>query len=518
MQQFVFPAFGETDYSETRENNTARVFVLHNAEVASFDAYCHMLKQMNYIPREHYMREGHSFAAYEKDGEGLFLNYFHAVRELYIVAEENCRYFSYTDTSQAETVSVQITQVELEDFGMCYAIRLSDGRFIVIDGGRGFDPDIERLYRCLRNGTPHSSPIIAMWILTHPHSDHFHGFMSFMERYGAEVTVEKFLLNFPEPTDTKHYPKLAHQDPRFTDTAEVIRIPLMYEYIKKTGAPVYMAHTGQKYTVGDANCEILACMDDTIHWSDNINATSLVIRMELAGQVILWATDAAFSIARLPEKHGTYLKADILQIPHHGFQSGNPDSEIQGYKLIQPQVCLLPVSAFNAYTAFSAFRKGTEYLMTQADIEELIPGTPQRTITLPYTPPSTAKREVERSYQAGHAAAGACVWYFSELSTDRPEDLTFTVLNTTHAPTTVWIDLFFKHSEQNLRHIKLSMKACQMRRICIVGDEVEGDALYFNWMSLKERGLPNSSPFTVRFRSDIPILVSHKEHAATYWT
>ena len=55
----------------------------------------------------------------------------------------------------------QITQLEQEDYGMSYVIRLSDGRFIVIDGGNNFEPDIDRLMNCLKAGSNSEKPVIA---------------------------------------------------------------------------------------------------------------------------------------------------------------------------------------------------------------------------------------------------------------------------------------------------------------------------------------------------------------------
>ena len=55
------------------------------------------------------------------------------------MAEDNCAYFDFADTPRTHSVSAQITQIKLEDFGMSYVIRLTDGRFIVIDGGRPED-------------------------------------------------------------------------------------------------------------------------------------------------------------------------------------------------------------------------------------------------------------------------------------------------------------------------------------------------------------------------------------------
>ena len=49
-------------------------------------------------------------------------------------------------------VTPEITQIALEDFGMSYVIRLSDGRFIVIDGGRDFEPESDKLFKALNDG------------------------------------------------------------------------------------------------------------------------------------------------------------------------------------------------------------------------------------------------------------------------------------------------------------------------------------------------------------------------------
>ena len=115
-------------------------------------------------------------------------------------------YFSYTDRFRGDMMAPQITQVHLEDFGLSYVIRLSDGRFIIFDGGWNFEPDRNRLFECLKAGSPDEKPVIAAWILTHPHGDHYLCFLGFMEQYGDQVVIEKFLFNFPEFDDIEHTP------------------------------------------------------------------------------------------------------------------------------------------------------------------------------------------------------------------------------------------------------------------------------------------------------------------------
>ncbi len=518
MFEWTIPAFGETDYLQSMENPRTQITRICGTDKENYAAYCRLLQENGFSAREGSRTDTHLFAAFRKENCAVFLNYYPTLRELYIVTEEDSAYFTYTDTPREAFVSPQITQITLEDFGMSYAIRLCDGRFIVIDGGREFEPDEDRLFKCLKAGSPYEKPVIAAWIFTHPHSDHFYCFVGFADRYGDQVEIEKFLFNFPEADDLVHYPKLTHQDARFTyNTQAAHYIGLMWERIERLGVPVYTAHTGQKYRIGDAQCEILASMDDTFLTDTNINAASLVIRMELAGQVILWAADSAFSSVKLAQKHGSHLKADILQIPHHGFQSGTAEGEIAAYDLIRPRTCLLPVSAYNAFTVFSTYREGTQYLMnTLPEVEEVITGTPQRTITLPYNPPPYAKKELERAFLAGRDNAGARTWIFSDLSTGRKEDFRFTLLNTSNFAAEVQIELFFETKKQQIRYIKTKVDAGALRRVNIIGEDVDSESLYFNWLSLKTQGIPENVPFAARFMCDVPIVVSHPDHTAAY--
>ena len=509
--------FNSLGFIESRTNATNRVFVKQDVGALALNEYCEALGKCGFIQKENRTVSGYRFVAYAKESTGVFLNYFESLGELTVAVEEDCNYFDFADTPRDISLPAQITQIELEDFGMSYAIRLPDGRFIVIDGGRDFEPDRDRLWKCLSDGSPDEKPVIAAWILTHPHSDHYLCFIGFMEQYGDRVEVERYILNFPEGDDIVHYPKIEKKDKRFEDSSGKTNIPRMWEQIKRSGGIAYTAHTGQKYVIGSASLEILASMDDTIHLSQNINASSLVIRMELCGQVILWATDASFSDARLPEKFGEHLKADILQVPHHGFQCGTAEAMKRGYDLISPSVCLLPVSEYNAYTAFSAHKESTKYLMTRiGSVKEFIVGTPQRTITLPYEPSDSARADHDRLYRRGQDRSGANTWVFTELNTARENDFVFTLLNMTHATADVTIELYFESSKQMVRSIKATAAPLVFKRLNIVGEDVDGDFEYFDWLSLKKRGVPENVPFAVRFISDVPIVISHQDHKAVY--
>lgn len=517
MTTINLPAFGETQFTDHRTNATCRAVSIENAADDAFDAYSALFEQNGFTKKEEYAEGSHRYAAFALDDECIFINDYRTTRELRIVVETDCHYFAYEDTSGEAIVAPQITQVHLEDFGLSYVIRLSDGRFIVIDGGCPLRLDEDSLFHSLKRGATTETPVVAAWIMTHPHSDHFLAFNGFMDRYGDQVKVEKALLNFPDADDLEHYPGLSGDDKRYENNiSATVNIPVMYENFKKAGAPVYIAHTGQKYRVGDAAIEVLASMDDTIHLSQNINAASLILRMELGGQVIIWGADGSFQISRLPDRYGDYLKADILQIPHHGFGCSGADGEMRGYDLIQPTVCLLPVSSYNAFIKFCTFVPSTDYTMRLPCVRELITGDTDRTITLPYTPRVTAREELERAYTAGRAANGATTWVFSELCTAKEEDFVFTLINSTNSTATLSIDLLFEDRTRGVRYIKTEVGGNRIRRVNIVGEEVDGDAVYFNWLSLKALGVPEDALFAVRFMSNVPIVVSHKTHTPAY--
>ena len=159
-------------------------------------------------------------------------------------------------------------------------------------------------------------------------------------------------------------------------------------------------------------------------------------------------------------------------------------------------------------------------------MEYVVPGPERRfttsylTVPVPVTVTAEEEleaQELERRCMTGLDDAGATSWIFGELSTACPSDFEFTILNTTHVEAVVWIELFFEDSTQRVRMIKATVKPCRIRRLNIVDEaDVDGDAVWFKWLTLKAQGVPENAPFAVRFRCDMPIVVSHATHKEIY--
>ena len=477
------------------------------------------LREMGAVLREERVTAQRTFAALSIGGEAYFLNYYDMTGELYITYEKDSRYFEFSSESKNRIVTPQITQIALEDFGLSYAVRLSDGRFIVFDGGWDFAPDREKLLNCLKRGTKEGKPTVAAWILTHPHRDHFECFVGFMESFADEIELEALLYTFPDADDTERYPHLLVDSDRVDfDSAAATYIRKLEEIIEERSIKVYSPHTGQKYTIGDATLEVLSSMDDIMHLPHDINATSLVTRMELMGQVILWCADASLGKSNLSGKYGDYLRSDILQVPHHGFGCGSVEGEIDTYDRIKPETAFMPVAPYHGYTVFSTHKPSTRYLMTNLGVKEIIMGIPERTISLPYTPAAYRERETRDAVERGIRNCGATTWIFAGLNTSRPDDFVFTALNTTIVPATILIEIYFEDPTKHINHIKATVGRLSATTFSIVGDEIDSEWKYFNPASLKKKGIPEGEPFSVRFMSDIPIVISNQEHKADYYS
>lgn len=498
------PAFGETTYFDNQENKACRVVLISDAQVESFAAYCALLKEADFLCGEIFSAEHRCFAAFEKDGWGVFINYFAGTKELQLVVEENSAYFSYVDCTGEAVVTPRLTQLYLTDYGLSNVIRLPDGRLIVIDGADVDEPDVDNLFSRLKKDSPFERPVVAAWIFTHAHCDHYFCFFPFMEKYGQAVTLEKLFFNFPEGDDQARFAEMTVNVSRLAKWLGVEAfnngeaIHKLRREVAALDIPVYTPHTGQTYTVGEAKFFFFAGIDDCIHCCKNINETSLMFTMELGGQKVFFTGDGFFSVTKLPERYGPELKVDILQVPHHGFGGGTVEGQIQGYLHMQPRVCLLPVSMEDAYTTFTTHREGTRYLMTAMDIQEMIAGE-ERTLELPYTPDPAGALQLRQRYLEGRDNCGARTWIFTDLNTGRKEDFVFSVLNTTYLPADIQVELFF----ENAKHAPICLK-----------QKVRTRGIYS--LNCASEDVPENTGFGVRLISSLPVVITHKEHKPAY--
>lgn len=522
MDMLQFSAYGEGEYFDNRITDTSHVALIPNAKFEAFWDCCHLLAQKGFEEKEQFSSDTRCYAAFLKNNLGIFIYYYSATGQLQVVTEQDCSYFSYVDTPLPSCTTPQLTQLYLSDYGMSYVARLSDGRLIIIDGANVYEKDIDNLFARLQKDSPFQKPVIAAWIFTHPHSDHYFCFFPFMEKYADAVEIQKFFFHFPDADDFEHYPKLAECGKAFArysgeqgiTCSEILR--RFRQQVVQLDIPVYTPHAGQCYCLGDAKLQFFSTMDDTIHCSKNINATSLMFTLELAGQRIFFGADGSFGDALLAERYGSELKSDILQVPHHGFGCGSEDGQIRGFQLIAPRIALLPVEKHLAYTSFTTYREGTNYVMTRLGIEELITGEAERTLELPYTPDPAGVYRLRQNYQHGRDDAGARTWVFTDLHTGNAEDFWFSFLNTTYLPAQITAELYFENMEKKIVRVSFPGPRLGVYRMHCLRSAQDASSAPDTTDFWEAFGIPDSIGFAIRFLSDIPIVVSHKDHVPAY--
>ena len=145
MKTIKLPAFEEQNFHLTKTNDTVTALVIDGASADSFDKYLALYLECGFEKKEERYVSGHSYVALADSETSVFINYFESVSELYVVTEIGTSYFGFSSPAGERVCDAEITQMELADFGMSYVIRLTDGRFILIDGGRSFDRDADLL-------------------------------------------------------------------------------------------------------------------------------------------------------------------------------------------------------------------------------------------------------------------------------------------------------------------------------------------------------------------------------------
>ncbi len=220
------------------------------------------------------------------------------------------------------------------DCGMTYVIRVCDGRFVLIDSSIGEYEEADHLWDVLLSQCEgNEKPVIAAWFITHPHWDHFDGFVKFMEKYKDRVQLDSVVYSWATedvcqlPTDQN----LDHFDHMIVSLGDTV--------------PIIVPHTGQRFEYADAVFEVLFTWEDLYPEKiPDVNDTSLVMRMELAGRSVLWLGDMGRQTAAYLCRHypAEAFQCEILQVAHHGYNGASDEF----YRKADPKVLLWPCPDF----------------------------------------------------------------------------------------------------------------------------------------------------------------------------
>lgn len=250
---------------------------------------------------------------------------------------------NYSNHNRAGYDPVSYIESGAPNNGMCYIIKLSDNRLVVIDSGAEQQSTARSragLLKFMREitDTPEGEKVeIAMWFFTHAHGDHVALAGQFIRQYHDEIEILGTAFNFPS------YPNMGA---RYDEISFTTKAYITQYY---PDAVYHKLHTGESFTLADTLFEVVATHEDSVSVGGtteigDFNSTSTVLKITFDGVSLMLLGDSAGEAeASIVNMHSpAYLKSKILQVTHHCFNYMN-----NLYPLIQGEIALFPQSMYN---------------------------------------------------------------------------------------------------------------------------------------------------------------------------
>ena len=338
------PKFESTPTAYCIAESMAYTYVIENSEQGDYDAYITALKDKGYELHSNQTWAGNSFATYHNDGGVVNVSFYPEKKSMHVAVDSKL-YTALPETSAgnytASTTTTlnllgcsQITKAngDVEDNGFSMFIRLSDGRFVVWDGGgQKADEDAENLYNKLKASAGNGDVVIAGWILTHCHGDHSNAYVSFLKKYASSVEIQKLIIN---PTTYEY-------GAANSDGADLESKVINETYSRSSDTDIVIAHAGQRFCFADVTVDIIFTIESIMPMSTEFvdyNLASIVSRVRIGGKTLIVTGDSATQAWDfMSDVYGNYLDCDYLQVPHHG---AIPGGTKEAYDLMTPEYLL----------------------------------------------------------------------------------------------------------------------------------------------------------------------------------
>ena len=336
-------------YSIYDAGENAYLLYREKAAPTELDAYCAALEQAGFALHTAHAEGTARYAFYQNDRAVVNVSYSTHDGILRVVVEPTADTALVpldviTDgvKSSAAPAFVQMNDHlnDVVDCGMSYIFRLSDGSFILIDGGWDTEAIADALYEKLLAMSEGREIVISAWFFTHAHIDHIGAIYKVAQKYGSKMTVKRVIYNYPGES-------------RMTEMGdEFVRgyVRRWRTMLKDFGdVEIIKARTGQRYLFEGLELDMLFTYEDykMPRPLRTFNDTSLVFRITTMGQTYMFLGDASVDMCGiLVAKYGEGMVSDIVQVAHHGYWGGTKEV----YDAIRAPIVLWPVPADHPQT------------------------------------------------------------------------------------------------------------------------------------------------------------------------
>lgn len=188
------------------------------------------------------------------------------------------------------------------------------GKLIVIDGG--YEKDSENIIELLEKYSDGKKPVVELWIITHPHGDHYGAVKGIAKdpSLASRIEVKKFIYWFP--MEFRNGDGVAGVLAYGNRDMEAV--------MEAFGAEYEQPYLDQKIQIDDMEIHFLFVPDDcsfldTATKNSNSNQISLIFTVQGSSKKAMITGDAYDrGLYMALWRHYRDMKCDYLQLPHHG--------------------------------------------------------------------------------------------------------------------------------------------------------------------------------------------------------
>lgn len=201
--------------------------------------------------------------------------------------------------------------------GDCTLVLCGEKALLIDAGENGHETEVLNYLRSMKIDK------LDYIVATHQHSDHIGGIPEVLEEYEADNIIMPRLTKAQTPTNS-------------TYTA-------FLKALQNTDAKIISAKPGLKYTLGDAEFEILGPVTDDC---EDINSMSAVTIITYGQNTFLVTGDAERDEELEIIENGSNLDCDVLKAGHHGSSTSSCKDFLDA---VTPEICVISCGADNDY-------------------------------------------------------------------------------------------------------------------------------------------------------------------------
>ena len=324
----------------------SKIYITNNATEANYTSYCSALKKAGYTFYSNNTLYTNKFSTYVSKDQIVYVMFFAPKKQLKVVVDPRSTFglpgveaenIYSQGNKKTEFVQLGLKQISGSgENGMGYLVKLSNDKFVVVDGGFAYDSggggnSAKFILATMRKmlGNSSAKPVIAAYIVTHIHTDHAGGFMGFANNYAKDVTIEKFIYNQPSDAQMNSVSNMSGRKNW---------MPNAINKLKNAGSlkSIIKAHPGMQIHLAELTITIMGSIDvieDTNHTKmHNGNDSSVVSMFDINGVKFLLTGDCESQESKVLrdiyggiENKTSPLKSDFIQVAHHGYGNTNTD-------------------------------------------------------------------------------------------------------------------------------------------------------------------------------------------------